>query len=211
MRRLIFVEGNVGSGKTSALNHLAARLNSPGTVILREPVENWRNVNGHNILDLMYKNPEKYGFSFQCYVFISRMQQILNSTGDIIIAERSIFTDRYVFLESLFRLGKITDAEKEIYNTMWDFWTGIFESKLTNFSVEFLYIKCAPEKCFDHVQKRDRKEENGIELSYLQILGQTHDELYGKKELFWSGPRQITIIENHGTPDFFDKIFDFFA
>lgn len=42
----IFVEGNIGSGKTTFLN----RFSKYDALILSEPVEKWRNVRGHNLL-----------------------------------------------------------------------------------------------------------------------------------------------------------------
>lgn len=42
----IFVEGNIGSGKTTFLNHFSKY----DSLILSEPVELWRNVRGHNML-----------------------------------------------------------------------------------------------------------------------------------------------------------------
>lgn len=42
----IFVEGNIGSGKTTFLNHFSKY----DALILSEPVESWRNVCGHNML-----------------------------------------------------------------------------------------------------------------------------------------------------------------
>jgi septin family protein len=42
----VFVEGNIGSGKTTFLNHFA----NADVQILSEPVEMWRNVEGHNLL-----------------------------------------------------------------------------------------------------------------------------------------------------------------
>lgn len=42
----VFVEGNIGSGKTTFLNYFA----NSDVHILSEPVEMWRNVEGHNLL-----------------------------------------------------------------------------------------------------------------------------------------------------------------
>jgi septin family protein len=42
----IFVEGNIGSGKTTFMNYFA----NADVHLLSEPVEMWRNVEGHNLL-----------------------------------------------------------------------------------------------------------------------------------------------------------------
>ena len=48
----VLVEGNIGCGKTTFLEHFAQFRQ---VEVLREPVERWRDVNGHNLLQLMYE------------------------------------------------------------------------------------------------------------------------------------------------------------
>jgi hypothetical protein len=36
--------------------------------LITEPVDLWRNLNGNNLLDLMYKDPKRYAFAFHSYV-----------------------------------------------------------------------------------------------------------------------------------------------
>ena len=43
----VIVEGNIGSGKTTFLNHFAK---FKDVEVLQEPVNKWRNVQGHNLL-----------------------------------------------------------------------------------------------------------------------------------------------------------------
>lgn len=52
----VVVEGNIGSGKTTFLNHFDkfAKVD-----VKTEPVEKWRDVNGHNLLQLMYEDPSR--------------------------------------------------------------------------------------------------------------------------------------------------------
>lgn len=43
----VFIEGNVGSGKTTFLEHFAS---CPNVFLAKEPVHVWQNVRGHNFL-----------------------------------------------------------------------------------------------------------------------------------------------------------------
>lgn len=43
----VIVEGNIGSGKTTFLNYFNKKDN---VCVLAEPVDMWRNCNGHNLL-----------------------------------------------------------------------------------------------------------------------------------------------------------------
>lgn len=42
-----------------------------------EPVDQWQNVNGQggNMLEQFYRDPERYAYTFQNYVFITRVMQ----------------------------------------------------------------------------------------------------------------------------------------
>lgn len=43
----VFIEGNIGAGKTTFLNHFKKY---DDVCLFTEPVEKWRNVEGHNLL-----------------------------------------------------------------------------------------------------------------------------------------------------------------
>ena len=53
----VIVEGNIGCGKTTFLEHFSRF--EKRVEVLTEPVDRWRNANGHNLLELMYKDPER--------------------------------------------------------------------------------------------------------------------------------------------------------
>ena len=47
--------------------------------VVPEPVAEWQAVDGssHNILDAFYNAPERYAYTFQNYVFLTRCNQVL--------------------------------------------------------------------------------------------------------------------------------------
>ena len=53
----VLVEGNIGSGKSTYLQHFN-RLNKEVDVI-SEPVDKWRDLNSHNLLQMMYEDPSR--------------------------------------------------------------------------------------------------------------------------------------------------------
>ena len=59
----VAVEGNIGSGKSTFLEHFEKY--SSQVELLPEPVENWRNLGGHNLLQQMYEEPDRWSFLFQ--------------------------------------------------------------------------------------------------------------------------------------------------
>ena len=59
----VVVEGNIGSGKSTFLQHFERW--SSQVELLPEPVESWRNLKGHNLLQQMYEQPERHSLTFQ--------------------------------------------------------------------------------------------------------------------------------------------------
>lgn len=81
---LIYVEGNIGTGKTTFLNMLNYYLKEFETMnldarIVLEPVDEWvktEDGDGKNILQKFYENQERFSYIFQMNSFISRVKKI---------------------------------------------------------------------------------------------------------------------------------------
>lgn len=72
----ISIEGNIGSGKSTILKVI--RENFPELMILDEPLTEWENVGDNkniNLLELYYKDSKRYGFTFQIFAFMSRLNK----------------------------------------------------------------------------------------------------------------------------------------
>lgn len=102
-RITLCVEGNISVGKTTFLQRIANEtLELRDLVeIVPEPVDKWQNVgpDHFNILDAFYAEPERYAYTFQNYVFVTRVMQERESSGSVKplrLMERSVFTDRMV-------------------------------------------------------------------------------------------------------------------
>lgn len=121
----IFVEGNIGAGKSTLMRWLA---NFEEIEVFYEPVEDWQNINGHNLLELMYQNPERYAFVFQMYVMISMLQQrsVSSSKKDIRVTERSLASAKHCFVKALVEMNIMDHRAKFFDPTKID---SIFENK----------------------------------------------------------------------------------
>ena len=123
----IYIEGNIGAGKTTfieAFERYCIEKNIKNAFIKREPVDQWLNTKdktGKNLLEYFYEDTEKYGFAFQMNAFISRTNDILDmNPNKINFVERSVFTDKNVFMECNFKRGSITEIEYNIYQQWFD-------------------------------------------------------------------------------------------
>ena len=70
--------------------------------------EKWKNVAGDNLLNEFYSIPSRWGFTFELYSMFTKikaLREALKSEKDIIIMERSIYSD-WVFQDISYALDK---------------------------------------------------------------------------------------------------------
>ena len=73
---LVFsLEGNIGCGKTTLLKILEKEL--PTVTIVNEPLKEWESIGEGkvNLLDQYYKNPERWGLTFQQFTLFTRARR----------------------------------------------------------------------------------------------------------------------------------------
>lgn len=178
MTILVTVQGNIGGGKSTLVEYLCSKYNmkgKPKICFIQEPVEEWNTVkdsNGATMLELFYADQQRYAFGFQMMAYISRLallKRTLDQGYDIVVSERSLDTDRYIFAKMLYDDGKIMDVEYQIY-LKW------FDEFKTQFPQEqVIYIKTSPEIAHARVEKRSRKGET-IPFEYMQKCHQYHED-----------------------------------
>ncbi|XP_019512002.1 PREDICTED: thymidine kinase 2, mitochondrial isoform X3 [Hipposideros armiger] len=117
-RSLVCVEGNIASGKTTCLEFFSS---SADIEVLPEPVPKWRNVRGHNPLGLMYRDACRWGLTLQTYVQLTMLEQHTRpQTSPVRLMERSIHSARYIFVENLYRSGKMPDVDYVVLSEWFD-------------------------------------------------------------------------------------------
>lgn len=176
---IVSIEGNIGAGKTTLLDALEEHYrNHANVIILREPVEEWENVKDEqndSILTNYYREPAKYAFSFQVFIFQS-LRKLLEETisklcGDmtddersetrIIFCERSLLSSRFIFERMLFEQHVINPIEHHIYEMLYD-------APMTHLYPDLMiYLACPPQICMERVLQRNRHGEHNITLEYL--------------------------------------------
>lgn len=171
----VIIEGNIACGKTTFLNHFKK---FEDVAILTEPVEMWRNCRGHNLLDLMYKDPKQWAFPFQQYTALTMLNRHIKTTNKPIkFMERSVYSARYIFVEKLTRDGVL----KPEHNAILDEYFKWMEQHV-DFSVDLIvYLRCSPEVAYARMKKRARNEEKSVPFSYIEDLHHCHERwLYHK-------------------------------
>jgi deoxyguanosine kinase len=199
---IISLEGNIGSGKSTLLKFLEEAFSQNKNIIfLKEPVDEWENIidkEGTTMLEKFYSDQEKYSFPFQMMAYISRLA-IMKKTMEenencIIITERSLSTDKYVFAKMLYESGKIEDVCYKIYK-MW------FDTFAKDYPVEkMIYIKTSPETCHERITKRSRTGEEQIPLDYLKKCSEYHEDMMDRMMT-----DSIHQLELNGNVDIFEN------
>jgi deoxyadenosine/deoxycytidine kinase len=179
--KIVTVDGNIGSGKSTLLTNLKKYIDvskNSNIIFLKEPVDEWETIKdaaGNTMLKKFYADQERYSFSFQMMAYISRLAllktAIKENPGAIIITERSLYTDKYVFAKMLFESGKIEDVNYQIYLK----WFDVFAEECPIHQV--IYVKTDPEICHNRITKRSRDGEGGIPLEYLQDCHEYHERM----------------------------------
>lgn len=70
------IEGNIGCGKSTFLEVLREKF--PEAVWIEEPVKDWQDLGGKgiNMLERYYKEPTRWGFTFQIYAIFTRIKKM---------------------------------------------------------------------------------------------------------------------------------------
>ena len=180
MTRVISIEGNIGSGKSTFNKALEEYFknedNCYGLKIcfLLEPVDIWntiKDIDGRTMIECYYTDQERYAFPFQMMAYISRLhilREEYKKDYDIIFTERCLFTDQNVFAKMLYDDGKIGEVEFQIYNK----WFNEFINEFPE--IEYVYMKTTPEVAHSRILKRARVGEN-IPIEYLEKCHKYHE------------------------------------
>jgi deoxyadenosine/deoxycytidine kinase len=173
---IISLDGNIGAGKSTLLNEIRNRISNIHYV--DEPVGAWtslKNEEGKNLLELFYEDKKRWAYTFQNCAILTRLKMIQDAIDEIkdeepqiILTERSVLTDKYVFAEMLYNSGDINSLEWELYNK----WFEAFGKKLPVRGI--IYLSTSSETAKKRIGIRNRHGEENIGLDYLEALDNQH-------------------------------------
>ncbi len=171
----ISIEAGIGVGKSTILNIFSEKFGNKINVIL-EPLQEWleKYSDGKtNILNMFYTDIQRWGYTFQMNAFMTRIHKIKNERviGKINLTERSILSDNRIFAKMLYDDGKITAVEWKLYED----WFKWLSYEFNSIPQKIIYLRCDPIIAFQRIHKRNRSEESGITLEYIEKLHKYHD------------------------------------
>ena len=172
-KKIYALEGNIGAGKTTILKIIGK--NFKDVEFVEEPVKSWQNLGGMNLLDAFYTDPQRWGFSFEFYSMLTKIQALLKSAYSdkpIIIIERSILSNK-IFMDLSNELGKLDKMEYCMLVNTYKFYLENVYPQLSG----IIYLDTPVNECIKRITKRNRGEECNIEKSYLEAIKKKLDEL----------------------------------
>ena len=172
-KKIYALEGNIGAGKTTILKVLEKHFKD--VEFVEEPVKKWQNLGGMNLLNSFYSDPQRWGFSFEFYSMLTKIQALLkvaDSDKPIIIIERSILSNK-IFMDLSNELGKLDKMEYSMLKKTYDFYLENVYPQIAG----IIYLDTPVDECIKRITKRNRGEECNIEKSYLEAIKKKLDEL----------------------------------
>lgn len=166
----VSVEGNIGCGKTTLLSYF-----EPFSTVeaIKEPINKWTNVHGHNALELLYKDPKRWSFSFNNYALLTRLQMHEHVPATPVkMLERSIYSTRYVFVENSYQSGSLAGLEHAVLDEMF---CHILKTRKVEVDL-IVYLRASPEVCYERLRRRNRKEENTVPYDFIKRLHDLHED-----------------------------------
>jgi deoxyadenosine/deoxycytidine kinase len=177
-KKIIVIDGLIGAGKTTLINLLIQKYKADGLKVCAclEPVELWRETGA---LEHFYKDVNAHAYEFQTFAYVTRIKSVLetlesNPDADIFILERSIFTDRYIFVEML--KDKLGPVRITMYNMWWDMWSKLLPFKPST----WVFLDTSLQEANRRICIRDRSEESTVDIEYQRKLQETHTAFYNK-------------------------------
>lgn len=183
-KKFIVIDGVIGAGKTTLIKLIQEDNNhnnhnhkhSLKIKAIFEPVDLW---NKTGALQYFYKDIEKNCYEFQTYTFITRIGRVIdeiydNPDADIYIMERSIWTDRYIFMELL--KETVGEMRMIMYKQWCDMWAYIMPMKVD----KWVLLDTSLDESLRRIEMRKRDGEDGISVEYQTNLYKKHIEFYNK-------------------------------
>ncbi len=172
-KKIYSIEGNIGAGKTTILKIIGKKFDD--VTFVEEPVSQWQNLGGDNLLEKFYKDPERWGFTFEFYSMLSKIKCLLKaseSEKNIVIIERSLLSNK-IFFDISKDMNKLNDLEYGMLINTYNFYMQNIYPMLNG----IIYLNTPVDLCVQRIIQRNRGEEVNVDKNYLLMLKDKFDEL----------------------------------
>jgi len=168
--KFIAIEGNIGAGKTTLASKLA--LSYKGKLILEEFENN-------PFLPKFYKEPEKYAFALELSFLAERFHQL----------NEEMKKGNYLRLSDYYFSKTLIFAQANLNKDEFNVFRKIYEVMISQLPKPELVVFLNPitEKLKENIERRGRKYEQEIELSYLEKIQHSYS-------VYLESQKEVTVL-----------------
>lgn len=149
----IVIEGNIGAGKSTLVNMLAA--DTGARVVLEQYADN-------PFLPKFYSNPAKYSFPLELSFLAERYRQLNDKIAQTDLFQTLTIADYYFVKSLIFARITLEDDEFSLYRQLFDIiWQHIPMPSL------YVYLHSSVERVMRNIKARGREYEQNIDPEYL--------------------------------------------
>jgi deoxyadenosine/deoxycytidine kinase len=156
--KFIVVAGNIGAGKTTLAQMVANRFGWQA---------DYESVSDNPYLEDFYKDQNRWVFNLAVYNLGDRIlrHRKMQASGRDVILDRSIYEDRFVFVEMFHETKVISERDYKAYTVMWDLL--VAEIPVPDLLV---FINAPVNTLVERIGMRNRSTESAIPSEYLHTL-----------------------------------------
>ena len=184
----IAITGNIGAGKTTLAKKLAEHY---GGEVLLEAVD------GNPYLAKFYDDMPKWAFHLQIFFLNSRFEQMLKIQGEtekIIVQDRTIYEDAYIFARNLYQTGLMNETDYVTYESLF-----LNITRTISPPDLMIYLRADLSKLERQIKKRGRDFEQNIDPNYLANLNNLYEDfihLYSHGKLLIIDVNELDYLES---------------
>ncbi len=161
--KLISIAGIIGVGKTTIAQRLASLLD--GTLLL-EPYDK------NPFMPDVYAGKTDLALDSQLFFLTHRLEQL---APDALQNHKACITDYIFDKELIYANRRLNQIQLELYCRIYS----SFVSKVTA-PVLVIYLTDTVQNCLNRIHRRNRRYEQGIELSFLDVLNSDYQRLFSE-------------------------------
>lgn len=152
----IAIEGNIGAGKTTLTEKMAADFNAK--LVLERFAEN-------PFLPKFYKDPQRFAFPLEMSFLADRYQQLNDDLSQYDLFKDFIVADYHIFKSLIFAKVTLAEDEFRLYKTMFD----IIHKEMPKPDL-YVYLYQETDILLQNIKKRGRSYEQEIQPEYLEKI-----------------------------------------